>query len=1015
MKKLLKSLVICSLLAWVGSLTTSCVKDPTGPNAPDPVFEITGEPVIHNGVSVDIPVNMANLKKVTCYVREICVDEKGDKYFVTGYDENNQPIKGSVAAKPTPTIVSLKGTEKECSNGTSVIEITGNDGLDKNRMFAVYILVAVSDTEYYNNGEIFTVEFTTPDSYGEGDVNVIRKGYQNLSVAVEVPEHIKAAGRRIKWGVMNIAMEAYNNNPPIPESLQLCDWVYPASLIARDTILEINHYNAYRRNANGEVGYYIVGNSSIEEVTKDHPALESGSAGPIQYYSEPQPGEPLVLLMAEVDYADCALGDNEEGADASHKIANCDKKHPTINWGWGEGWYCFPYDIQSYMSALRGGDDGLPDMGVGGGSGSSVDPNMFWHEGAWYKRIEVRLPEPKKFNGTVNVKIDNISAQDASITLTPDDQTYMYFVGVFENTNEYMQGYADITRTYLNGDQTLWQWFTTSEIGSYMGVTFYYASEGPKKIDLSKYFVSIQAGTRYHVVVNAVGKKLGENGDYEVDITAQNFQHKTFALKNYTLPAPELEVVAAEPYSPWTVKYILRNPDWKNNPISKVAYVANYTREFEAYMKANDMTYTEMAMMNVGIDGYELSDTEIEMINSNAGAEVEFPVLANSEYTAAFIAWNSEGRASNPDSETYPGYAEAKSTPEQPAAPLDMKKLNALKGDWTATATVNYLNSETGEFSPAQHSWKVTIGDLTSPETMTQEAYDVFNNAGVSKEQADAYFAEFKQEELTYNEAVKGQNRVLCTGWQLDNETTLSFASPWDLFVMPDYSASNISYLFHDYGPKWFLQVNEAGEVFVPVNYNRIPPFTSWYNGMAHHFCMANYETQYAFPIGDDGNSVEQVGMPVEISDDGNTFTLKSTSISFYDVDADGNPVKDEQGNIIYTEVPFYPNIIYEGTTGAAFYNNHIISEVVLTRGWNGGSDTAAPDSNLTSAKRSVVTKVSNVTKPSTYKKTYSATALMPNKAKKVKATLVDAKQMTPEQTRNGMAKLLNKRNPARN
>ena len=1012
MKNLFKTVIALALVIVMGNATTSCTPD----NALDgengtPVFEITGEPVVHTAILVEVPIKIANIKQLVCYTREIMVDVDGTKYFVSGYDENNQPIKGGLAAAPSAGVISRRGTSKPCENGVSTITFTGNDGLDKSRMYISYIVAKLSDTEYYNNGEIYTVEFSTPDTYGEGDIHIIRSNYEGVSVSVTMPEQVKAAGRRIKWGVTNTPMLAYNGFPPIPELLHNCDYVYPAFHIKRDTLIEINHHNAYRRNAKGEIGYYIIGNTSVTEVSENSSEVQNGSAGPIQYYYQFMPGEPLVLLMSEVDYADCDLGNYEEGEDANHKIETCEKKHPIINWGWGKGWYWYPYDFEAYIAATDTG--GLPNMGVGGSPTQNVDTDKFWHEGAWYYKKEIRLPAPEKFNGTVDVKFENLSTQDGCIILTPDEETYMYFVGIYENSNEYKQGFLDITRDYLSNDQSLWQWFTTTEMGAYFGIGYHYASEGPQRINLKDYFVEPRAGMRYHVIVNAVGKKEGDNGAYVADVSSQNYQHLTFSLKNYTLPEPVLQVTAAEAYSPWKVKFILKNPDWQTNPISRASFVANYAREFAAYMKANDFTYTDMVMMNAGHPYYELSDADIDMINSNAGAEIEFDVLEKSSFTAAFIAWNTEGRASNPDSETTPGYATAESLANSDADPLDMTKINALKGDWTATATVNYLNPETGVFTAKEHSWKVSIGDLTSPSALTDDHYALFEKHGVEKAAADAYFAEFKQEEDTYNKAVKGQNRVLCQGWHLDEDRTLSTASPWDLFVMEDYNASTTANLFYDFGPKWFLQVNKEGEVFIPVNYNRIPTFTQWYNGMAHHFCMANYETKYAFPMGDDSNSVEQVAMPVVIAEDGNSFTIKSTTIKVYNVDEEGKPIVDEQGNVITVDIPMYPNIIYESQQGLAFYNNHIISEVVFTRGWNGGAAPAPAKASVKSVNSKKV-EVKNVSAHSTLKKSYSATTLAP-KAKKVEAQASTARQITPEETRKGMEKLLKKLAPAKN
>lgn len=997
MKNLFRTLVVCGLLAWVGCMTTACTPDgPTGgEQGGTPSLTITGEPVVHSAISVDIPVDGKNIKKLACLVKEIRVDENGTKYFVTGYDKNNQPITTSYAV-PSANMIFRNGKSKPAGASFSNIHLDGNDGLDRNKMFAVFIAATISDTQYYNNGEVFEASFSTPDRYADDDVAVIRQSYEGMDVYVTFPEAVKAKGRRVKWGVTNIAMLEYNGNPSMPEMLHSCDCVYPASLIERDTLLEINHFNAYRRNDKGEIGYYVIGtgkdgNSYCTEVDPNSEDVESGVASIIQYYYNFQPGEPLVLLMSEVDYAECDC----------ESPRSCGKKHPTIDWGWGAGWYWYPYDMEGYL------DDsftGLPSMG-GGASSSNIDPDKYWLEDAWYRKIELRLPGPEQFNSTVNVEFSNLTTKDGCITFTPEGETYMYLVGIFEHTNDFQQGYIDITRDYLDGDESLWQWFTTAEMAPYFGVFPYYAAEGPVKINLSEYFTELVAGRKYHVVVNALGKKRDQNGDYMADVSAQNFQHLSFSLKEYTLPEPELQVTAVEPYSPWKVAFNLKNPNWKNNPIETVSFVANYARDFASFMKANGYTYADMAMMNAGIAGYQLSDADIEMVNSDAGANIEFDVFENSEFTAAFIGWNVEGRSTNPDSETYPGYATAKSLAVEPAEALDMTKLNALKGEWTATAQVKIFNAETGVHTLTNHSWKVTIGDLTSPETLSQNLYDLFERHGVSKEAADAYFSDFKTQETAYNQSVLGQNRVLCQGWTLDDNRVISTASPWDLFTMEDYNSSATSYLYHDFGPKWFLQVNEQGGVFVPVNWNRIAPLTSWYDGQAHYLCGGNYEAGYAFPYypyAGYEDSVEAAGLPVSISEDGNTVTITGYTVNF----------EDEQGNV--TPVEFYPNVMYESATngGLVFYNSHVVSDVTLTRGWNEVAPAPAKASVKSSVKSGKVVTPKNAVEHKAPKRPYSITTLVPQQPK-VEAKVVKNKQVTPEETRQGMEKLMKKLQPA--
>uniref|UniRef100_UPI004057BE4C leucine-rich repeat domain-containing protein n=1 Tax=Alistipes sp. TaxID=1872444 RepID=UPI004057BE4C len=391
---------------------------------------------------------------------------------------------------------------------------------------------------------------------------------------------------------------------------------------------------------------------------------------------------------------------------------------------------------------------------------------------------------------------------------------------------------------------------------------------------------------------------------------------------SYTLDAPELEVTAYESTSPWKVKFNIKNAN-PSIPVEKVIWVANYAREFDVYMSAFGYTYTDMVMMNNGVTN--LNDTALQMVNSDFGYDLEFDVLAGSTSRLAAMGWNSESRPSDPDKEGAKAWADATSLEEPNADPLDMTKLNALKGDWTATATVKTVDYNTGLATESQRSWKVSIGGLNENATLTAEEIEYLAGFGVTEVEAKAYLAEFNEMSVEYNAKVLGQNRVLCLGWQIDDTRELRTASPLDLFLMPDYNASQVDYLFNDFGPKWFLQTDAEGNIFIPVNYDRVPQLTRWYNGLSHYLCGGNYEKAIANYISMvDPESVQLAGIPVEISADGNTMTLKS-----YTVKGSNNE-----------DVDLYPNVLYGNNGGLYFYNAYIVSEVVLTKGW---TEPAAP------------------------------------------------------------------------
>ena len=1049
-KTFVKLLAVCGLLAAASCLTVACTPDML--NLP-PHFEVTGEPIVHNAVSVDIPVKAQSLNKIAVWVREYAIDANGDERIVVSRDDKGEITFGDLITKlPRPQQIVNKGKLFECYTSLSTLHLSGNEGLDRNMKFVYYIVATMSAQGYWPGNnltdyEIYTGTFTTPDKYADDDVAVIRESGEGMDVYVTFPPSVKKAGRRVKWGVTNIAMLEYNGNPSMPEMLHTNEHFYPSYLIARDTLLEINHHNAYRRNAKGEIGYYMTdgyradGSVIVKEVPADDPNVKTGTASPVQYYYLFQPGEPLVLLLSEVGYADCEEYFKAEYP-ADHYETGCDKMHPTIDFGWGPGWFWYPYDFLSYIRDFQG-DDYLPMPGVGGGN-PNIDPDKYWLDGAWHRKIELRLPGPSQYTkGSVEISVSDLTPDSATIKFKPTGDTFAYMWAMFRETDDYGEGYRDVTNKYLDGDETLWQWFSTSEIGQYFGFRHQLATEGEVEVKLDEYFYNLLAKDRVHIVCTAVGGHEDDDETYTFDILEQDYHHVEFKLPDYTLPAPVLEITPVDAYSPFRVGYIVKNVNFATNPVKKVVYTANYTRDFDSYMNEYGATIKDMVEMNKDYASNQFSPDILEQVNSAEGYLLEFDVYEDSSFSCAVMGWNMEGRASDPEAKGAKAYAVATSTKVEPAEPLDMTALNALKGVWTATAYVKSIESSDDSTSGGEtelasegadalngaklRSWKVEIGDLTSPAAMSEENYALFEKHGVSKQVADEHFKKFKEQEQAYNEAVLNQNRVTCLGWAIDDNRIISTASPWDLFLMEDYNASETRYLFHDFGSKWFLQTNADGEIFIPVNYNRIQPLTSWYSGANHYLAGANTEEGYAVLV-DRANpeSVESRSLPVTVSENGDKLTIGTFDVTYIktdengqyvqDTDEDGNPKVDGNGDPVWAidkTVTFYPNVLYDYYGSPAFYNTYIVSEVVLTRGWTEPEPTPGDDATTPATFSHRGVKRANVPGYKTPSKPMPHSVFVPrtlNKATKV--TKFTGKQLSKQEVHEGLERYSNKNTP---
>ena len=571
------------------------------------------------------------------------------------------------------------------------------------------------------------------------------------------------------------------------------------------------------------------------------------------------PGEPIIFLVGEFTWGESM-------------------------YGWGEGWYQALFDETAYQDALLNGT-------------GDVNEEEYW-TGYFYK-TQIRAREPQVLNATVDVDCSNVQAVTGSIKFTPDPDVFQYCVVIVD---EY--SYAQILELLGNNEDYL-QWFTTSYYASFMlGMRTF---EGNVEIDLTEYLY-LQEQTNYHILVTAMGNKEG---------TSQSFQHIEFSTTEKTMEAPEVTVTAIDnpngPNDPFEVWFNVKNTG--NVDVASAIYAANYERDWAAALQY--MTYAD-----VTASGNALTDEQVAQINTAEGLNLSFSTIDGMTTRLAVLAYNIE-QTPNVLEEGGPAIADNTADFMPDAERVESELFSALEGEWTMTADVaHYDYYEGGYVSEGPKSIKVTVYDGINdyPETLPSEVYDYYT--GMTKEEVDALYDEFKMEAEAFNARVRGQNRLLCLGfgYDTDDADTPQFPSitPYELFCNPEYSSYDVASLFYDFGPKWYLQIAEDGSVTAPFNSNRMYPLQAWTDNI--YYLAALSDNGYV-SVGENDSNEE---FTVDIASDRNTITV--------------NPY-------ILDGAEMYPNAIYLNYTWAYLGGKRINSELTLTRGWT-ESAAYAPASN---------------------------------------------------------------------
>ena len=549
------------------------------------------------------------------------------------------------------------------------------------------------------------------------------------------------------------------------------------------------------------------------------------------------------------------------------------------------------------------------------------DPEKREWLGAFQKK-EFFTKEPTLCDATVEIDIpeDEITVTDAMIYFEMSDDAYSYFYIVLDNST-----YNQILSTYLNGNEDWYRWFLTSYIGFYEWGIFP-ETENIAVNAASSFVEPLTGGDTYHVLVTVFGDEDG---------ATQRFIHKTFKAKDKTKVAPVIEVTAIESSDPYTATFNIKaGADSKGNvqPIMGAYWVCNYARDFELMFNA-DYTYATL-LKNMG---WTFSSEEIAQVNSPEGLTVTFPTLDGEVTRFAAYGCNDEYTFNVIDEEHTAGWADCKSPLAESVAPVSSELFTLLEGDWTASAKLRAMQQEPdGSILTyhVDHKSKINISASAPelPATLDESVYGLYagtpEKPGKSKEEVDNMYEELKELSDLFTESrLVGQNRLLCSGFMDFDPAApnlgvnrLEFRSPYDLFVATDYSSVDVSQLIYDFGPKWFLQIQEDGSVIVPFHSMMLPPMSNWpgyafYTGGVADG-MAFYDSNESYP-----------GFPVEISDDLNTITIK--------------PIVLNDGA---TDYYYYMNAIGVSQQGGLEIISTVITDIVLKRGW---TETAAASSKV--------------------------------------------------------------------
>lgn len=772
-----------------------------------------------------------------------------------------------------PSVIFKSGEELTVSGG-DVVRIT--NGITENTKYYIY-LVAKIDAQNYS--DIYTLSFETSGFDFDELVTILDRAHDGYRVRLTLPQSTLDAGNAIRWSQCDLMM--YNYMKKDDSFSLLYNGGSTTNAAVKDTTIVYSE----------DINWYVT-----EEDYDGDGELD------IDYIYNPiSPGEPVVFIAGEFAW----MEDDPKWETEYYLFPS----------GWDPGYYR-PLVDEDYF---RNGGASQSSVGIMEDLTIESPQDSYW-EGAFQRKV-LRVEEPALLDGGVDVQLVEATPVNLALEFYPDENVTQYAVGVFDDSM-----YEELLKL-VNGREDLLQWAITSFFAAYTFGTR--VAEGDVRMELTSFYYqdAIAENSNYHVLVTAMGDNMA---------TSQSFQKFTFQTTERVKDAPEIVVTKDEANTtPYKAAFNIKcTTAAEGNPVTECYYAANYLRDWLLSINSGS-TYFGIIAGNKAYSYF--SQDELEKINSAEGLDIFIPSLDGETTRLAVLGYNDEYTPNDLTSFKYiedcPAVADCTTPYTDPKPYVDPALYTDLAGVWTATATLeNAEGTKTFE-----HQSKITIAaDLYDyPETLSNEVYKLYEKSDFDKEEVDAMWYEFKQlaKEIT-EERLENQNRLVGIGWlDKDSYNRLDARTPYDLFVATDYTSVDVSSLYNDYGPKWYLEASkdENGKVVysIPVDSNFLPPASNW--SVPFYLGAMEPDNYVTFLYGEGWTPA----FPVTVSEDRNTIII--------------SPIEREG-------VDYYPNMIgIDNTMLQTLLENPVVSEVVLTRGWDGDDKTQS--SVRTSSVKSVQAK----------------------------------------------------------